>query len=77
MKKNIGFFGKFGGSFISQNLQNEMNKIEEAYNKLRNDKDFIKQIQYIRRTYQGRPTPITFAQNLTNKIGGYSCSVKR
>ncbi len=77
MKKNIGFFGKFGGSFISQNLQNEMNKIEEAYNKLRNDKDFIKQIQYIRRTYQGRPTPITFAQNLTNKIGGAKIYLKR
>ena len=41
MKKFNGFFGDFGGSFVSDTLQTEMDKIEKAYNKLKNDPDFI------------------------------------
>ena len=77
MKKFNGFFGDFGGSFVSDILQKEMDKIEKAYNKLKNDPDFINQMKYIRRTYQGRPTPITFARNLTHQLGGAQIYLKR
>ncbi len=77
MKNANGFFGAFGGSFIPEKLQSEMNKIEMAYNRLKDDAEFIREMQYIRHAYQGRPTPITFVQNLTKKIGGASIYLKR
>ena len=77
MIKNNGFFGNFGGSFIEENLQIEMNKIEEAYNFLKTDENFIKEMQHIRKTYQGRPTPITFAKNLSKQVGGANIYLKR
>ena len=70
MKKNNGYFGEFGGSFVSPELQNELNNLERAYNSLKNDKEFIKELNEIRRDYQGRPTPLYFAKNLTNYVGG-------
>ncbi len=77
MRKNRGFFGDFGGAFISDELQTEMDKVEKAYLKLKDSKEFNEQIQYIRKTYQGRPTPITYAQNLSKKIGGAQIYLKR
>lgn len=77
MTDSKGFFGTFGGSFVPEKLQIEMNKIEKAYNELKKQPDFIKEMQYIRRTYQGRPTPITFAKNLTQKFGGAKIYLKR
>ncbi len=77
MKKFNGFFGSFGGSYISEKLQKEMNKIENVYNELTTNSEFIEKLKYIRKTYQGRPTPITFAENLSNKIGGAKIYLKR
>ena len=77
MKKFNGFFGCFGGAYISEKLQTEMNKIENAYNELKTNAEFIEKLKYIRKTYQGRPTPITFAENLSDKIGGAKIYLKR
>ena len=54
-----------------------MDKIENAYNELKTNPAFIEKLKYIRKTYQGRPTPITFAENLSNKIGGAQIYLKR
>lgn len=77
MKNTNGFFGNFGGAFISEKLQQEMDKVEKAYNHLKNDKNFLNEIQHIRRSYQGRPTPVTFAKNLTAQTGGAQIYLKR
>lgn len=77
MNNTNGFFGNFGGAFISEKLQQEMDKIEKAYNHLKNDKNFLNEIQHIRRSYQGRPTPVTFAKNLTAQTGGAQIYLKR
>ena len=77
MENSKGFFGVYGGSYISEQLQAEMNKIEKAYNEIKNNQQFLEQMQYIRRTYQGRPTPITYAKNLSKKIGGGQIYLKR
>ena len=77
MKKFNGFFGCFGGSFVSETLQREMDKIEKAYLELKNNQEFKEKLKYIRKTYQGRPTPITFAENLTKQIGGAQIYLKR
>ncbi len=77
MESFKGFFGSFGGAFVSKELENEMQKINKAYIELQNSPDFIKEIKYIRKTYQGRPTPITHAKNLSKKIGGAEIYLKR
>ncbi len=77
MQTSNGFFNNFGGSFVSEILQNEMNKIEQAYNELKSSTQFFNDMQYIRRTYQGRPTPITHAKNLSNQISGAQIYLKR
>lgn len=77
MNNAKGYFGIYGGAYVSANLQEELNKIEKAYNDLKNNNKFLSDIQYIRKTYQGRPTPITYAKNLSNQIGGAQIYLKR
>lgn len=71
-----GFFGKFGGSFIPPELIEPFRQINEAYNKLSNDFEFLNELKKIRKHYQGRPTPITFCKNLS-KYAGASIYLKR
>ena len=77
MENNNGFFGKFGGAYIPEILKTEMDKIAKAYNELIKDKEFINKINYIRKTYQGRPTPITHAVNLSAQANGAAIFLKR
>ncbi|OCL84816.1 tryptophan synthase subunit beta [Arcobacter porcinus] len=65
-----GYFGKFGGSFIPAELEKPFSQINEAYNKLSKDFNFINELKNIRKYYQGRPTPIYYAKNISNKVGG-------
>ena len=75
MKK--GYFGKYGGSFVSPKLNKELEKIEEEYYKLKKDKGFIKELKMLQKTFLGRPTPLYFCEKLTNKIGGAKIYLKR
>ena len=77
MENSKGFFGNFGGAFVNAKMKAELENIEKAYNKIKNDPEFLRQMDYIRRTYQGRPTPISYAKNLTDKIGGAKIYLKR
>lgn len=67
---NNGYFGKFGGSYIPPSLVEPFNEINEAYNKLSKDFNFLNELKTIRKYYQGRPTPLYFAKNLSTKVGG-------
>lgn len=72
-----GFYGKYGGSFLSPEMNEEFQRINDFYQRIRNDAEFIDELKYIRKYYQGRPTPITFAKNLTDKLGGAAIYLKR
>ena len=72
-----GYFGKFGGAVLPPELASEMAKIDEFYQKMKNDAEFINELKYIRKHYQGRPTPITYARNLSEKYGGAAIYLKR
>ena len=65
-----GYFGKFGGAYIPPELQKPFKEIEEAYQKLSKDFEFLSELKKIRKYYQGRPTPVYFAKNLSNIVGG-------
>ncbi|MGF7138180.1 tryptophan synthase subunit beta [Roseimarinus sediminis] len=64
-----GFFGEFGGSFIPPHLQEEMDKITDAYFTISKSHEFISELRSIRKHYQGRPTPVYFCKRLSEKLG--------
>ncbi len=72
-----GFFGKFGGSFIPPVLEKPFAEITQAYLELKNSPKFIEELKYVRKHYQGRPTPISYAKNLTQFCGGAKIYLKR
>ena len=72
-----GFFGKFGGSFIPPILEKPFADITKAYAELKNSPKFIEELKYVRKHYQGRPTPISYAKNLTEFCGGAKIYLKR
>lgn len=72
-----GFFGKYGGSFIPPVLEKPFADINQAYKELKNSPEFIEELKYVRKHYQGRPTPISFAKNLTEYCGGAKIYLKR
>ncbi len=72
-----GRFGEFGGKYIPETLVPAIEELEENYLKYKNDKSFKKELDYYLREYAGRPTPLYFAKNLTQHIGGAKIYLKR
>ena len=65
-----GYFGEFGGSFVPEVLQKEMDKITKAYYTSSKSHDFINELRSIRKHFQGRPTPVYYCRRLSEKYGG-------
>jgi len=72
-----GYYGKFGGSFIPPQLVEPLKEIEREYLKAISDKDFQKEYADLLKNYVGRPSPLYFAKNLTQKLGGAKVYLKR
>ncbi len=72
-----GFFGEFGGSFIPPQLEPHFKEIAAAYERLAVDSSYIAELRYIRKHFQGRPTPVQHAKNLSEKMGGAQIYLKR
>jgi len=70
-------FGEFGGQFVPEVLIPPLKELEKAYEELKNDEEFKRELDYYLRNYAGRPTPLYFAKNLTEKIGGAKIYLKR
>ncbi|HLV09344.1 MAG TPA: tryptophan synthase subunit beta [Halanaerobiales bacterium] len=64
-----GFFGEFGGRFVPEPLIPVLDELKEAFNKYRNDPEFLKELDYYRKDYIGRPNPLYFAEKLSKKYG--------
>ena len=72
-----GYFGKYGGSYISPELQAAMDEITEAYFTICKYRNFINELRRIRKEFQGRPTPISHLERLSNSLGNVQLYVKR
>lgn len=72
-----GYFGKYGGAYIEPELQAAMKEITEAYFTICKSSKFIGELRKIRRDFQGRPTPISYLERLSNSIGNVQLYVKR
>ena len=64
-----GYFGKYGGAYVSDELKTAMAEINEAYFTICKSAKFINELRRIRRDFQGRPTPITHLERLSNALG--------
>ena len=72
-----GKFGKYGGKYVPETLIPAIKELETAYEKYKKDEEFQKQLSYLLREYAGRPTPLYFAKNLSEFIGGAKIFLKR
>ena len=72
-----GKFGKYGGKFIPETLVPAINELESAYDQYRSDPVFMEDLAYYLTKFAGRPTPLYFAKNLTEYLGGSSIFLKR
>ncbi len=72
-----GFFGKYGGSYVSPELKKAMSEITEAYFTICKSSKFISELRRIRREFQGRPTPISYLERLSGTLGNVQLYVKR
>ena len=71
-----GHFGEFGGKFVPETLMPALKELENEFRVASKDTKFINQLNNLLNTYVGRPTPLTFAENLSEKLG-YKIYLKR
>ena len=71
-----GYFGRYGGVYISEELKKPMAEITEAYYTLAQSRKFIAELRRIRKEFQGRPTPISHLERLSNALGNVQLYVK-
>src|SRR3970282_2362768 len=72
-----GKFGKYGGKFVPETLITPLKELEEMYNSLKGDTSFINELNQLHKEYSGRPTPLTFADNLTRHFDKGKIYLKR
>jgi tryptophan synthase beta chain len=75
--KNRGYFGQYGGAYVPEILQATFDELELAFESARSDPAFWNEYLDLMSSYSCRPTPITFADNLTRHFGGAQIYVKR
>lgn len=72
-----GHFEQYGGVFIAETLMTAVTELKEAYEKYKNDIDFLAEFEDDLKHYVGRATPLYHAQNLSKKLGGAQIYLKR
>ena len=72
-----GYFGQFGGRYVSETLMPLIMEVEKEYEKLKSDKVFINELNYYLKTYVGRPSPLFFAKRITDDLKGPKIFFKR
>ncbi|MFO7885006.1 MAG: tryptophan synthase subunit beta [Desulfobacteraceae bacterium] len=75
--KNRGYFGTYGGAFLPEILVATFDELEEIFSSAKNDPLFWQEYTDLMSTYSCRPTPLTFAENLTKHFNGAKIYIKR
>ncbi len=74
--KNNGHFGQYGGRYVPEMLIPALEELEQEYQKAKKDSAFKKEFQDLLKNFSGRPTPLVYAKNLTEKLGGAKIYLK-
>ena len=72
-----GYFGKFGGAYLTPELENAMKEITDAYWSICKSSEFVAELRRIRKEFQGRPTPVTHLKRLSDSLGNVQIYAKR
>ncbi|WP_071058529.1 tryptophan synthase subunit beta [Pelistega sp. MC2] len=72
-----GHFDQYGGLFVAETLMHAIDQLNKAYEKYRNDPDFIAEFQYELKHFVGRPSPIYHAKRWSQELGGAQIWLKR
>ncbi|WCF08926.1 tryptophan synthase subunit beta [Paenibacillus thiaminolyticus] len=72
-----GMFGEFGGSYVPPQLQEVLDRLAEAFERYKDDPEFIDEFKTYLREYVGRESPLTYAKHLSEKLGGAKIYLKR
>ncbi len=72
-----GLFGAFGGQYVAETLMPLIHDLAAEYEKAKTDPEFARELAYFQRDYVGRPSPLYFAERLTEHCGGAKIYLKR
>ena len=72
-----GHFGIFGGMYVPETLMHPLRELETAYHDAMQDSVFTDELKQLQRDYTGRPTPLYYAERLTEALGGAKIYLKR
>ena len=72
-----GHFGPYGGKYAPETLMSPLAELEEAYLKFKEDAEFRSELKHYLTEFTGRPTPLFFAERLTERLGGAKVYLKR
>lgn len=71
-----GFFGKYGGMYVAEVLRRPLDELKQAFDHYMNDREFLDELDTIRRDYIGRETPLYYAPTATKLLGGAQVYIK-
>jgi tryptophan synthase beta chain len=72
-----GHFGPYGGMFVPETLMSALADLAAEYERAKTDPAFKEELESLLRDFAGRPTPLYFAERLTEKLGGAKIYLKR
>ena len=72
-----GHFGKFGGRFVSETLMAALQDLEQLYNRMKDDPEFLREFDHDMAHYVGRPSPLYHATRWSKELGGAQIYLKR
>ncbi|HKZ22459.1 MAG TPA: tryptophan synthase subunit beta [candidate division Zixibacteria bacterium] len=77
LPNHLGYFGPYGGRFVPETVMGCLLELEKTYKKAKKDKSFQEKLKRLLSEYSGRPTPLYFAENLSQKWRGARIYLKR
>jgi tryptophan synthase beta chain len=71
-----GFFGRFGGRYVGEILHRPLEELKASFHEAMNDQLFIDELNQLRRDFIGRPTPLLYAERISQQLGGARIYIK-
>ncbi len=71
------YYGSFGGQFVPETLMTALNEVSKAYDRYKNDPDFLNELHTLLQNYANRPSLLYYAKNMTEDLGGAKIYFKR
>lgn len=72
-----GRYDEFGGQYVGETLMNALIELDNAFEKYKDDKDFLDELNFYHQNYTGRPSLLYYAENMTKDLGGAKIYLKR